>query len=100
MQSGTRRVFACDGFRSGSTISLCLQNNQTRRIPGSLARTPKLFAGAIGSIRVTIYRTDRRLPMSALWSLLDDCSWRKATVHAQQHLVVDRHELEMESVGD
>jgi len=26
--------------------------------------------------------------------------WRKAAVHAQQHLVVDKHELEMESVGD
>jgi hypothetical protein len=25
---------------------------------------------------------------------------RKAAVHAQQHLVVDKHELEMESVGD
>ena len=27
-------------------------------------------------------------------------SWRKAAVHAQQHLVFDKHELEMESVGD
>jgi hypothetical protein len=26
--------------------------------------------------------------------------WRKAVVHAQQHLVVDKHELELESVGD
>jgi hypothetical protein len=26
--------------------------------------------------------------------------WRKADVYAQQHLVVDKHELEMESVGD
>ena len=25
---------------------------------------------------------------------------RKAAVHAQQHLVVDKHELEMEPVGD
>jgi hypothetical protein len=25
---------------------------------------------------------------------------RKAAVHAQQYLVVDKHELEMESVGD
>jgi hypothetical protein len=27
-------------------------------------------------------------------------TWRKADVHAQQHLVVDKHKLEMESVGD
>ena len=28
----------------------------------------------------------------------DDRYWRKAAVHAQRHLLVDKHELEMESV--
>src|SRR5258708_6287933 len=28
--SGTPRAVACDGFRSESTISLCLHNNQTK----------------------------------------------------------------------
>jgi heme-degrading monooxygenase HmoA len=37
-------------------------------------------------------------------NLRDFASWlgrpRKAAVHAQQHLVFDKYELEMESVGD
>jgi hypothetical protein len=32
--------------------------------------------------------------------LMNGRYWRKAAVHAQQHLVVDKHELEMELVGD
>jgi hypothetical protein len=31
---------------------------------------------------------------------MKDRSWRKAAVDAQRHLVVDKHELEMESVGE
>jgi Domain of unknown function (DUF4118) len=31
MPSGTRPAFACDGFRSGSTISSWLDNNQTKK---------------------------------------------------------------------
>jgi hypothetical protein len=32
--------------------------------------------------------------------MAEDPVWRKAAVHAQQHLVVDKHELEMASGGD
>jgi len=31
-------------------------------------------------------------------SKANDCIWRKADFHAQQHLVVDKHELEMETI--
>jgi hypothetical protein len=32
--------------------------------------------------------------------LMNGRYWRKAAVHVQQHLVVDKHQLEMELAGD
>jgi hypothetical protein len=39
------------------------------------------------------------LMLEVVTTMANDRLRRKAAVHAQQHLVVDKHELEIESVG-